>query len=270
MKTTTSNWAVLRECGQEPMQFYWFRSVIRFFNGMIMNDNPLVKNVLRADIQLSERYDRCWTAHVRAAFVGLPNCSLYEHAVRDFAPIQLKDFIPDLRYRQQNVWRVAESANPREADWKLPVYHHWFALPLGSNNISCKCPAVLPHFLTLDLPRHVSRHVSCFRLRSHRLKVESVHWQDQDVHCDCGCHEVQDEKHVLFYCRHPAVCSLRDKYFDLFEGRALGFTFRSSSAGRNLYLDSNCVIQDWLMNEFMHQHNFRFYRFLSELYRVFL
>ena len=31
VKTTTSNWAVLRECGQEPMQFYWFRSVIRFF-----------------------------------------------------------------------------------------------------------------------------------------------------------------------------------------------------------------------------------------------
>nr|ABU52965.1 hypothetical protein [Dunaliella viridis] len=78
----------------------------------------------------------------------------------------------------------------------------------------------------------------CFCFRAHRLdrgltlNVESVHWQDSDVKCDCGCNEVQDEKHVLFYCRHPAVCSLRDKYFNLFEGRALGYTFRSTASGK--------------------------------------
>ena len=132
------------------------------------------------------------------------------------------------------------------------MYHHWFALPLGSNVASCKCPANLPEHLKMDLPRHVSRHASCFRLRAHHLKVESVHWQHQGVQCDCGCNEVQDEKHVLFYCRHPAVCSLRDKYFDLFEGRTLGHTFRSSAAGRNLYLEPNCVIQDGRLNEFVH------------------
>ena len=190
--------------------------------------------------------------------------------MRDLTPIQLKDFIPDLRFRQQTVWRVAESEAPCEASGKLPVYHHWFAVPLSSNNMCCKCPACLPYFLTLDLPRHVSRHVSCFRLRSHRLRAESVHWQHQDVRCDCGCNEVQDEKHVLFYCRRPAVCTLRDKYYDLFEGHALRYTFRSSAAGRNLYLDSHCVIPDWLMRDFVHQQNYRFYRFLSELYRVFL
>ena len=82
--------------------------------------------------------------------------------------------------------------------------------------------------------------------------------------------KVQDEKHVLFYCRRPAVYNLRDKYFDLFEGHALWFTFRSSAAGRNLNLDSHYVIPDWLMRDFVHQQNYRFYRFLSELYRVFL
>ena len=28
-KRTTTNWAVLRECGHEPLQFYWFRSAVK-------------------------------------------------------------------------------------------------------------------------------------------------------------------------------------------------------------------------------------------------
>ena len=31
VKNSTANWAVLRECGQEPLQFFWFRASIRFF-----------------------------------------------------------------------------------------------------------------------------------------------------------------------------------------------------------------------------------------------
>ena len=30
VKNSTTNWAVLRECGQEPLQFFWFRASIRF------------------------------------------------------------------------------------------------------------------------------------------------------------------------------------------------------------------------------------------------
>ncbi len=26
VKRTTPNWSVLRECGQEPLQFYWFQA----------------------------------------------------------------------------------------------------------------------------------------------------------------------------------------------------------------------------------------------------
>ena len=28
VKRSTTNWAVLQECGHEPLQFYWFRSVV--------------------------------------------------------------------------------------------------------------------------------------------------------------------------------------------------------------------------------------------------
>ena len=36
------------------------------------------------------------------------------------------------------------------------------------------------------------------------------------IKCECG--EVQDEKHVLFFCKCAEVCELRMRYRDLFEG----------------------------------------------------
>ncbi len=33
-KRTTLNWSVLRECGQEPLLFYWFRAAVRFYNAL--------------------------------------------------------------------------------------------------------------------------------------------------------------------------------------------------------------------------------------------
>ena len=33
--TPTANWCVLRECAQEPLQYYWFRSAVKFWNRMV-------------------------------------------------------------------------------------------------------------------------------------------------------------------------------------------------------------------------------------------
>jgi hypothetical protein len=30
IESTSVNWFVLRECAQEPLQFYWFRSAVKF------------------------------------------------------------------------------------------------------------------------------------------------------------------------------------------------------------------------------------------------
>ena len=36
VKRSTTNWAVLQECGHEPLQFYyWFRSAVKLFNSML-------------------------------------------------------------------------------------------------------------------------------------------------------------------------------------------------------------------------------------------
>jgi len=34
VKRTTPKCSVLRECGQEPLQFYWFRVAVRFYNAL--------------------------------------------------------------------------------------------------------------------------------------------------------------------------------------------------------------------------------------------
>ena len=52
VKNSTTNWAVLRECGQEPLQFFWFRASIRFFNSMLDSNSETLRRVLKADFIL--------------------------------------------------------------------------------------------------------------------------------------------------------------------------------------------------------------------------
>eukprot|EP00983_Pelagomonas_calceolata_P026023 816897-Pelagomonas_calceolata.AAC.2 len=35
----TPNWSVLRECGREPLQLYWFRAVNRFYNALLRSNS---------------------------------------------------------------------------------------------------------------------------------------------------------------------------------------------------------------------------------------
>ena len=43
VKRTTCNWAVLRECGHEALQFYWFRAAIKFYNCMLCSNSEIVR-----------------------------------------------------------------------------------------------------------------------------------------------------------------------------------------------------------------------------------
>ncbi len=44
-----------------PFQFYWFRSVIRFWNDSIKSDNPLFRAILFSDVSLAKRGHACWS-----------------------------------------------------------------------------------------------------------------------------------------------------------------------------------------------------------------
>ena len=73
VKRTTCYWAVLRECGHEALQFYWFRAAIRFYNSMLSSNSDTVRKVLRGDCVLRGRDNGCWTAQFIEAFQGLQN-----------------------------------------------------------------------------------------------------------------------------------------------------------------------------------------------------
>ena len=52
VKRTTTKWAVLRECGHEPLQYYWFRSAVKLYNSMLRSNSVTVQKVLRADMSI--------------------------------------------------------------------------------------------------------------------------------------------------------------------------------------------------------------------------
>eukprot|EP00983_Pelagomonas_calceolata_P057585 1145132-Pelagomonas_calceolata.AAC.1 len=53
VKRTTPNWSGMRECGHEPLQLYWFRAALRFYNALSRSNSTTLSKVLRADVELS-------------------------------------------------------------------------------------------------------------------------------------------------------------------------------------------------------------------------
>ena len=93
-------------------------------------------------------------------------------------------------------------------------YHKW----CGNSERGLRgAPFRIPSYLFKDLDKHLLRNISRFRLRAHHLRLESCKWLGGSNICDkCECGEVQDEKHVLFFCKCTEVCELRTRYKDLF------------------------------------------------------
>ena len=103
MKQSTTNWAVLRECGHEPLQFYWFRSAVKLNNNMLITNGDTLRRVVQADLNLQPRSSACWTAQLLSAFQGPRECELYVRAVQTGHAIAMQEFIADLKHRMKGV-----------------------------------------------------------------------------------------------------------------------------------------------------------------------
>ena len=219
VKSSAVNWAVLRECAQEPLQFYWFRAVGRFWNSMVRSNSNTLRSVLKADIVLGNSgCDRCWSRQVKDAMVDLRSASEFKECLWSFREVNLSKLAADVRFRHHAVWREAEGQNPRTYRKKSAVYHNWFGLPLKEYSES-RPSARLPLYLTVNLNRKVVRDVSRFRLRAHGLKCETGLYDRSSHICDlCDSSEVQDELHVVYRCRCPFFVQLRQDYRHLFRG----------------------------------------------------
>ena len=93
VKNSTTNWAVLRECGQEPLQFFWFRASIRLFNSMLDSNSETLRRVLKADLHLASFDSSCWSAQVSNAFNGLQNSAMFKQKMLRVTQVPMQEFI---------------------------------------------------------------------------------------------------------------------------------------------------------------------------------
>jgi len=121
------NWAVLRERGQEPLQFYWFRAAAKFFNSLLSGNSGFLTKIVHADIALGATYRKCWTAEFIEACVGLHAADTYANCIKAATPLPLQDLVVDLHERLRAVWRELDGADPRTHAQKLATYHAWMA-----------------------------------------------------------------------------------------------------------------------------------------------
>ena len=160
----------------------------------------------------------------------------------------MQEFICELRFKHLRYGGKLNFSCPRAVNKKAVTYHKWYGSsesgPRGS-------PFSIPSYLYKDLDKHVLRNFSRFGLHAHHLRVESCKWHGGSSICDkCECGEVQDEKHVLFFCKCAEVCELRMRYRDLFEG-CLRLCVRLLLRALNLFL-SWLVITVSLILRLMH------------------
>ena len=95
VKNSTTNWAVLRECGQEPLQFFWFRASIRLFISMLDSNSETLRRVLKADLYLASFDNSCWSAQVSNAFNGLQSSAMFKQKMLRATQVPMQEFICD-------------------------------------------------------------------------------------------------------------------------------------------------------------------------------
>jgi len=131
VKRTTPNWSVLRECGQEPLQFYWFRAAVRFYNALLFSNSGTLAKVLKADIAMSTVNKKCKNAEFLDALHGLERSVDFQYCVRTLQTIPLSEFVVDVRKRLRSIWSQANQlGNDDKAD-KAAKHHNWVASQAG-------------------------------------------------------------------------------------------------------------------------------------------
>jgi len=246
VKNCTGNWAILRECAQEPLQFYWFRATANFWNSMIDANSITLRAIMKADVTLGNQgAQNCWARQFKDAMTGLDNEATYKLMLSSYKKIDLPLLRVDIRRRHQTVWSEVVGQDPTGSSKKAVTYHNWFGSHIKPVT-DPRVPYIMPHYLKLALNSRVMRNVSMFRLRGHSLRCETDCYKKFDRSlrvCDrCACGEKQDEKHVVFSCTWDAAVQLRNDYRHIFAN-----------------------ISDGDLYTFIHQHHVDTYKFVSKL-----
>ena len=214
----TDTHCVLRETGQMPIFFYWFRCTIRFWNSLLSSINPLLEKIVRADLLLANRSDT-WTYQVLHALQDLPTSQQFLDAIRSRQTINQRQFELTLREHIIGGWRDLDILTPYEAHHSsriMRTYHTHFGVLLGNtsgwwDDRKINLKPVSPLYICLDIPSNLSQALSCLRLSGRNFLVQRMrHDRNRRPYelriCDrCDWHTIQDEEHILLDCPHATV-----------------------------------------------------------------
>jgi len=68
------------KCAHEPLQFYWFRAAIRFYNGMLSSNSATLKQTFHSDLKLVPRAKTYLALNILRTFEELRGCDTYTQA----------------------------------------------------------------------------------------------------------------------------------------------------------------------------------------------
>ena len=106
--------------------------------------------------------------------------------------------------------------------------------------------------------------------RAHHLRVESCKWHGGSSICGkCESGEVQDKKHVLFFCKCAEVCELRMRYRDLFEEMFKTLRAFAPSCSEFIPFLPCHSITDFEINAFLNRDLYRLLKFVSDVVSIF-
>jgi len=150
---TSANWCVLQECAQEPLQFYWCRSAVKFWNRIVDSNSNTLRDVMKADISLGNSgASNCWTRQMKDAFGDLQNGTVY---------IQK--------------WLISMLVGWAAREEREELFLGVCMRPLFSLLLRCSCSLGTPGFVRLSQPlvscfwlgflyTHILRHIDSFVL----------------------------------------------------------------------------------------------------------
>jgi len=91
VKRSTNTHCLLRETGQLPLYFYWFRCVDRFWNSLLTSNNALLSKINEADLRLAHQKGS-WTFEVLSALHEVPGTDVRASAIMSRSKINMNDF----------------------------------------------------------------------------------------------------------------------------------------------------------------------------------
>lgn len=214
----TCRWPLLAELGQTPFFVYWWKAVVKFWNGLLQSDNPLLVAVLRSDVLLADHSSSCWSRHFRDGLTSLvpvdvtdPVFSIVHVDGVSLAALDATSVLDRVWHSYAQLWQRFEEVDnvrvPGLAERKHACYSHWF-------HRADEFPTSLPrYFFAHGLSKREVVANARFRLGSHHLFVERgrfqsppVPWEERTcrrcLDADLGLFEcaVDDEFHMVFDC----------------------------------------------------------------------